>query len=92
MAAVGWVMSNPKRWALALRGGRLARVLGRRRNAIGDVPLPVVGQWTEARDLPRPPRQTFRDWWAQEHGGVDEARGTTPLNPRRPRKNKRERA
>jgi L-lactate dehydrogenase complex protein LldF len=68
MTAVGWVMSNPKRWALALRSGRLGRVLGRRRDAIGDLPLPLVGQWTEARDLPRPPRQTFRDWWAQEHG------------------------
>jgi L-lactate dehydrogenase complex protein LldF len=67
MAAVGWVMSNPKRWALALRSGRLGRVLGRRRNAIGDVPLPLIGQWTEARDLPRPPQQTFRDWWAKEH-------------------------
>ena len=37
---------------------------------IGDVPLPVVGQWTETRDLPRPPQQTFRDWWAREHGGA----------------------
>jgi L-lactate dehydrogenase complex protein LldF len=68
MHAVGWVMGNPRRWALALRSGRLGRVLGRRRDAIGDVPLPVVGLWTDARDLPRPPRQTFRDWWAQEGG------------------------
>jgi len=36
---------------------------------IGDVPLPLAKQWTDARDLARPPRQTFRDWWAAEHGG-----------------------
>ncbi len=34
---------------------------------IGELPLPVAGQWTGARDLPRPPQQTFRDWWAAEH-------------------------
>jgi L-lactate dehydrogenase complex protein LldF len=67
MTAVGWVMSNPKRWALALRSGRVGRLFGRRRDAIGTVPLPVVKKWTDARDLPRPPSQTFRDWWAREH-------------------------
>ena len=67
MRTVGWVMSNPKRWALALRAGRLGRVLGRRRGVIGKIPLPALKQWTNARDLPRPPEQTFRDWWAKEH-------------------------
>src|ERR671927_171611 len=42
MTAVGWVMSDPKRWALAIRSGRLGRALGRRRGVIGDVPLPVI--------------------------------------------------
>jgi L-lactate dehydrogenase complex protein LldF len=69
MSAAAWVMSNPKRWTLALRSGRLGRILGRKRNVIGDVPLPLAKQWTDARDLARPPRQTFRDWWAAEHGG-----------------------
>jgi L-lactate dehydrogenase complex protein LldF len=36
---------------------------------IGDVPLPLAKQWTGARDFARPPKQTFRDWWAAEHGG-----------------------
>ena len=69
MTAAAWVMSNPKRWTLALRSGRLGRVLGRKRDAIGEVPLPVAKQWTGARDFARPPKQTFRDWWAAEHGG-----------------------
>jgi L-lactate dehydrogenase complex protein LldF len=68
MKAAAWVMRNPTRWTLALRGGRLGRVLGRRRGVIGDVPLPVLGPWTATRDLARPPQQTFRDWWAAEHG------------------------
>jgi L-lactate dehydrogenase complex protein LldF len=67
MQAAAWVMSNPGRWSLALRSARAGRVLGRKRGVIGDLPLPVAGQWTSARDLPRPPQQTFRDWWAKEH-------------------------
>ena len=43
MRTASWVMSNPKRWTLALRSGRLGRLLGRRRGVIGDVPLPIVG-------------------------------------------------
>ena len=66
--AAAWVMGNPTRWTLALRGGRLGRALGRKR-VIGEVPLPVVKEWTGARDFARPPKQTFRDWWAAERGG-----------------------
>ena len=65
MQTAALVMRNPRRWRLALRGGRL----GRRRGAIGEIPLPVLKQWTETRDLTRPPQQTFRDWWASTHAG-----------------------
>ena len=75
MSVAAWVMSNPKRWTLALRGGRLGRILGRKRGVIGEVPLPLVKQWTDARDLARPPEQTFRDWWAAEHGESGERSG-----------------
>ncbi|WP_091178565.1 LutB/LldF family L-lactate oxidation iron-sulfur protein [Microlunatus flavus] len=68
MQAAAVVMRSPRRWRLALRGGRLGRLLGRRRGVIGEVPLPVLKQWTDARDLTRPPTSTFRDWWAREHG------------------------
>ncbi len=67
MRLAGFVMSNPRRWALALRGGRLGRILGRRRGVIGRLPFPLVKQWTDTRDLARPPEQTFRDWWSKEH-------------------------
>jgi L-lactate dehydrogenase complex protein LldF len=73
MTAAAWVMSNPTRWSLALRSGRLGRVLGRKRGVIGEVHLPVVQQWTGTRDLNRPPQQTFRDWWAAEHTAPERA-------------------
>jgi hypothetical protein len=53
MAAAAWVMSDPKRWTLALRSGRLGRMLSRRRGMIGEVPLLVAKQWTDARDYAR---------------------------------------
>src|SRR5207342_3519751 len=53
LGAAAWVMSNPKRWTLALRSGRLGRMLGRKRDVIGEIPLPVAKQWTDARDLAR---------------------------------------
>ncbi|MEV6686145.1 hypothetical protein AB0N28_12485, partial [Streptomyces sp. NPDC051130] len=48
----------------ALRGGvsRARRLRPRR--------LPGPGRaWTDSRELPRPPREPFRDWWARERGG-----------------------
>ncbi|HEU5160266.1 MAG TPA: LUD domain-containing protein [Streptosporangiaceae bacterium] len=40
------------RWArLLARGGRIRRLPG------------LLGKWTDARDLPAPPGQTFRAWW-----------------------------
>ncbi|HSP39623.1 MAG TPA: LutB/LldF family L-lactate oxidation iron-sulfur protein [Frankiaceae bacterium] len=65
MSAAKWTMLRPGRWAAALRAGRLGRVLGRRRDRIGALPPPLAA-WTTTRDLPRPPAQTFRDWWVNE--------------------------
>ena len=70
MKAAAFVMSSPTRWKLALRAGRLGRILGRRRNMIGEIPLPLARQWTDSRDFARPPQQTFRDWWSAEHGSA----------------------
>ena len=66
MHTLGWMMAKPGRWARALRAGRLGRILGRRDNRIHRLPGPLSA-WTESRDAPRPPRQTFRDWWRTEH-------------------------
>jgi L-lactate dehydrogenase complex protein LldF len=58
MAVASWTMRSPSRWTLALRALRLGRLLRRRRTL-----PPPLSAWTSARDLPVPPRQTFRDWW-----------------------------
>ena len=68
MGAAAWAMSSSRRWALVLRLARVGRLLGRRRGVIRQLP-PPLSSWTARRDLPRPPRQSLREWWAQEHTG-----------------------
>ncbi len=62
MAAAAWAMRSPRRWTSALRVGRAGRLVARR-GRIRSLPPPLYG-WTGTRDLPSPPEQTFRDWWA----------------------------
>ena len=48
------------RWTWALRTLRLGRPVARRLSRFA--PPPLSG-WTRSRELPVPPRQSFRDWW-----------------------------
>jgi len=59
-AAAGNAMSGRRRWSAALKLAPLLRLL---RHG-GPPPL---SRWTGVRDLPDPPRQSFRDWWVTEH-------------------------
>lgn len=56
MAAAAYTMDHPAVYATAQRAAKLSR-RGRR------LPPPLSG-WTASRDLPDPPTQTFRQWWA----------------------------
>ncbi len=67
MAATSWAMTDPRRWSAAQRGSRLGRLLGRRSGRISTLP-PPLSAWTSSRDLPRPPPETFRQWWRRERG------------------------
>ena len=67
MAAAAWVMADERRFTAAQAGGRVGRLLGRRQDRISALPPPLSG-WTASRDLPRPPRETFRTWWARTQG------------------------
>jgi L-lactate dehydrogenase complex protein LldF len=67
MKLAAWTMTHPALWAYALRAGRLGRLLGRRRGRIRRLP-PPLSAWTDTRDLPRPPAETFRDQWVRERG------------------------
>jgi L-lactate dehydrogenase complex protein LldF len=61
MRAAAWTMRSPRRWARALRLLRIGRLL-RRRRALP----PPLSAWTQSRELPVPPQQTLRDWWASQ--------------------------
>ncbi len=65
MAAAAYVMGRPSRFARAGRTARIGRWLLRRGRPRRHVPLPgPLAAWTATRDLPTPPDQTFREWWA----------------------------
>ncbi|WP_341720066.1 lactate utilization protein B [Micromonospora sp. FIMYZ51] len=61
MAAAAYTMDHPALYAAAQRATRLSRLAGRRGRGL---PPPFSG-WTASRDLPEPPPQTFRQWWAE---------------------------
>ncbi|HEV2344466.1 MAG TPA: lactate utilization protein B [Actinocrinis sp.] len=63
MRAARWMMANPRRFAAAERVATRARRIVPKR-------LPGAGRaWTDSRELPEIPAQTFRDWWTQNHSG-----------------------
>ncbi|MBT2369142.1 iron-sulfur cluster-binding protein [Streptomyces sp. ISL-10] len=62
MAAARWMLSDPSRLAAAQRAGSAAGRLAGRRGRISRLPGPLSA-WTEARDAPVPPAETFRAWW-----------------------------
>ena len=32
----------------------------------------MVGGWTDERDIPEPPKESFRNWWKKHEGKTDE--------------------
>jgi L-lactate dehydrogenase complex protein LldF len=63
MAAAGWVFKRSGRLARAQRmGGRMRRLVPKR------LPGPLGG-WTDTRDIPAIPKESFRDWWTRTDGG-----------------------
>jgi L-lactate dehydrogenase complex protein LldF len=67
MAAAAWVMASPTRFAAAEKASRAGRLLGRSTGRISSLP-PPLSAWTASRDAPRPPAETFREWWARNRG------------------------
>ncbi|GMA18756.1 LutB/LldF family L-lactate oxidation iron-sulfur protein [Arsenicicoccus piscis] len=69
MKATSWIFADSRRMEAALKlpsfGGK---VLRGRLNHFGPLPYPA-SLWTTARDVPVPPSESFRDWWARERGG-----------------------
>ena len=77
MKAASWTFSSAGRLAAAERAsglvGRLVGRVGRRtlpggRRALSRLPWPG-SLWSDARDLPAPPVESFRAWWKRTAGG-----------------------
>ncbi|ANC31362.1 LutB/LldF family L-lactate oxidation iron-sulfur protein [Isoptericola dokdonensis] len=81
MKAASWVMSDGDRFAVAGRAATLGHALGGRDGVVSHAP-PPASAWTRSRDLPAPPRQTFRQWWA-EHEAAAADDGGPPAGPSR---------
>nr|WP_151524981.1 LutB/LldF family L-lactate oxidation iron-sulfur protein [Serinicoccus kebangsaanensis] len=65
MKAASWMFRDHRRLEAAQRAATLgSRLIGDR--TVRSVP--GLGAWTQARDLPTPPPETFRQWWARTHG------------------------
>jgi len=64
MKAATWAMAHPAAYRAAEKFATATRAVHPRR-------LPAPGPaaaWTDSRDLPRLPEQTFRSWWKENHG------------------------
>ncbi|MFV2143553.1 LutB/LldF family L-lactate oxidation iron-sulfur protein [Isoptericola sp. G70] len=70
MKAASWVMSDGGRFGLAGRAATLGHGLGGRDGVISKAP-PPVSAWTRERDLPAPPDETFRQWWASRERAAE---------------------
>ena len=65
LRAAQWVLSDPKRLAGAQKAANVAgRLIGDR--TVRSVP--GLGAWSDARDVPTPPTESFRQWWTRERG------------------------
>ncbi|MCU1668301.1 MAG: iron-sulfur cluster binding protein [Blastococcus sp.] len=62
------VMSHPRRWRMAQKAAGLGRLLARGRPTMPAALPPPASRWTQSRDLPTPPKETFTQAWAREHG------------------------
>jgi L-lactate dehydrogenase complex protein LldF len=66
MATLAWIFGNPKRYETAQKAGSLARFLARD-GKIAHLPWPG-SKWTDSRDVPAPPKESFRAWWRRTRG------------------------
>lgn len=68
MKAAGWAMGSASRFELAEKALGAGRLIAGKDHHIRRLPWPA-SKWTDSRDIPEPPAETFRQWWARNRGG-----------------------
>lgn len=67
MKTAGWAMGSAARFGLAEKVLGAGRLLAGTDHRISRLPWPA-SKWTASRDIPAPPAETFRQWWARNRG------------------------
>lgn len=67
MSAATVIMSDSKKFAFAEKGLGVLRMAAGKKGYVQNVPLPIVKGWTDSRDLPTAPKETFRQWYKRTH-------------------------
>jgi len=68
MKAAAWAMKSPQWFAVTERALSAGRVVANSDHRITALPWPG-SKWTASRDIPEPPKETFRQWWTRTHTG-----------------------
>ncbi|WP_314893163.1 LutB/LldF family L-lactate oxidation iron-sulfur protein [Rothia mucilaginosa] len=61
------LFTSGKMMSIAERGLPMSRLITGRKHKITAVPG-IIGGWTAYRDIPEPPKESFRNWWKKEKG------------------------
>ena len=69
MKVAAWAMSDAANLSTVRAAGRLAQIPFARNGVIHSLPG-MLGQWTNTRDMPAIPAESFRQWWARRRQNV----------------------
>jgi L-lactate dehydrogenase complex protein LldF len=64
MKTVAWTFANHTRYELAQKAARVGQMPLAKNKVISSLPGLLAG-WTNTRDLPAVPAQSFREWWLE---------------------------
>ena len=76
-----WGLRSPRRLKTAQRAASASRKIIGRSGRIRRLPPPLSG-WTDTRDAPAPPRESFRAWWSRTQGNGPEGPPGRPARGR----------
>jgi L-lactate dehydrogenase complex protein LldF len=70
MIPADWAFKKAKHFELVQKAVSIASGIAfKNKDYLGPMPWPA-SPWTRARDIPAPPVESFRSWWAKNRGGA----------------------